>query len=332
MADTYDAILGVLLQETGGNNNSWGTNANDFVFKILARAIAGTATHTDTSGTVNLDDVTPPAGLREDVDMIHNFTGTLVGDLTVEVPALSKVWIFRNNTSGSYFLYVKTNGGTAVQVPQGTTKILLCDGTNVKRLDEKEVGDLVHTAKATVGSGTLQCDGSSLLRTAYPDLYTAIGTTWGAVDGTHFSLPDFVTDNRFLRAAGGSLAVATTQTDQNLAHTHNVTGTLTAGTLAVDSGGAHTHTITDSGHTHTDTYNTFTAGSSFQQYTGGIGLTVNNSSTTTGSATTGISINSGGAHTHTVSGAPAVGTLTAASDGGTEARPNNAAVLICIKY
>jgi microcystin-dependent protein len=34
------------------------------------------------------------------------------------------------------------------------------------------------------------CYGQSLLRTSYPDLFTAIGTTFGAADGTHFSLPD----------------------------------------------------------------------------------------------------------------------------------------------
>lgn len=34
------------------------------------------------------------------------------------------------------------------------------------------------------------CDGSSLLRTAYPDLFTVIGITYGNVDSTHFNLPD----------------------------------------------------------------------------------------------------------------------------------------------
>jgi len=36
----------------------------------------------------------------------------------------------------------------------------------------------------------LTCDGSSLLRTDYPDLFTVIGTTYGAADGTHFNIPD----------------------------------------------------------------------------------------------------------------------------------------------
>lgn len=35
------------------------------------------------------------------------------------------------------------------------------------------------------------CDGRSLLRTAYAELFTAIGTNYGNVDSTHFNVPDF---------------------------------------------------------------------------------------------------------------------------------------------
>ena len=36
----------------------------------------------------------------------------------------------------------------------------------------------------------LLCDGSSLLRVDYPDLFAVIGTIYGAADSVHFSLPD----------------------------------------------------------------------------------------------------------------------------------------------
>jgi microcystin-dependent protein len=39
-------------------------------------------------------------------------------------------------------------------------------------------------------SGYLLCYGQSLVRADYADLFTAIGTTYGAADGTHFNLPD----------------------------------------------------------------------------------------------------------------------------------------------
>lgn len=53
---------------------------------------------------------------------------------------------------------------------------------------------------AAAPSGWLLCDGTSYLRTAFPTLFTAIGTAYGAMDGTHFNVPDLRW--QFLRGAG----------------------------------------------------------------------------------------------------------------------------------
>lgn len=42
----------------------------------------------------------------------------------------------------------------------------------------------------TCPRGSLTANGTSYLRTTYPNLYAAIGTNFGSVDGTHFSVPD----------------------------------------------------------------------------------------------------------------------------------------------
>lgn len=39
--------------------------------------------------------------------------------------------------------------------------------------------------------GWLLCNGDSLLRTDYPALFAELGTQWGAVDSTHFNIPDY---------------------------------------------------------------------------------------------------------------------------------------------
>lgn len=52
-------------------------------------------------------------------------------------------------------------------------------------------GHIKQSGRSTADPGYLVCDGTSLVRADYPDLYAAIGTTYGAADGTHFSLPDF---------------------------------------------------------------------------------------------------------------------------------------------
>lgn len=51
-------------------------------------------------------------------------------------------------------------------------------------------GEIRLFAFTAVPAGWLRCEAQSLLRADYPDLFTAIGTTFGSADGTHFALPD----------------------------------------------------------------------------------------------------------------------------------------------
>lgn len=53
------------------------------------------------------------------------------------------------------------------------------------------VGEIKTYAGVTVPNGWLVCDGSAISRTDYPLLFDAIGTLWGAGDGsTTFNLPN----------------------------------------------------------------------------------------------------------------------------------------------
>lgn len=51
-------------------------------------------------------------------------------------------------------------------------------------------GAIIAFAGATAPTGWLECAGQSVLRATYPNLFTAIGTVFGALDGSSFSLPD----------------------------------------------------------------------------------------------------------------------------------------------
>lgn len=53
------------------------------------------------------------------------------------------------------------------------------------------VGSIVLWPAAAPPADWLTCDGASLLRSAYPALFAVLGTTYGAADGMHFSLPDY---------------------------------------------------------------------------------------------------------------------------------------------
>jgi len=53
------------------------------------------------------------------------------------------------------------------------------------------IGEIVPFAgSSNPNTNWLYCDGSSLLRSAYPDLFTVIGTVYGSVDSSHFNIPD----------------------------------------------------------------------------------------------------------------------------------------------
>lgn len=128
----------------------------------------------------------------------------------------------------------------------------------------------------------------------------AIPSGWALCDGTS-GTPDL--RNRFVVGAGQDYVVGATGgantktlTEANLpAHTHTITATTA-------SAGDHTHTITDPGHRHTIGPSTEGSGGS----AGFNGSFWNTSQTSLN--TTGITINSAGAHTHTI-------TATAASVG-----------------
>lgn len=54
-------------------------------------------------------------------------------------------------------------------------------------------GDLKATARAAAPTGWLMCDGAAVSRTTYADLFAAIGTAYGAGDGTTtFNLPNLI--------------------------------------------------------------------------------------------------------------------------------------------
>lgn len=118
-------------------------------------------------------------------------------------------------------------------------------------------GSLTAYAGSTAPTGWLLCYGQAVSRTTYASLFTAIGTAYGAGDGsTTFNLPDLRgravagLDNM-----GGSDAARLTW--------QNVLGTVGVSSTTVDSGEekhtlsaaesgvpAHSHGITDPGHSH----------------------------------------------------------------------------------
>ena len=70
-----------------------------------------------------------------------------------------------------------------------------------------KAGTIVPFGGSTTPSGYLQCNGAAVSRTTYADLFAAIGTTWGAGDGsTTFNVPNF-TNAKMINSTATTLGV-----------------------------------------------------------------------------------------------------------------------------
>lgn len=140
---------------------------------------------------------------------------------------------------------------------------------------------------------------------------------WLLNTGT-IQLPDLTTSGRYRRSRSSGTAIGQTQADQNQAHTHTTSGT-------TNDPGNHTHGVTDPTHRHTEqAHSGGGGGASGVKLETAVDLTTALTNTVSDFAATGISINAAGSHTHTVTG-------TAASSGGTEARPLTIIFMTCVK-
>ena len=98
---------------------------------------------------------------------------------------------------------------------------------------------------ATVPTGWLLCDGSSLVRTTYPGLFAAIGTSWGAPDGVNFNIPDL--RGRFLRGTSGTSTNDPDCATRGVPSGSLVSGCNAVGTFQADALASHSHTTTVQG-------------------------------------------------------------------------------------
>lgn len=147
-----------------------------------------------------------------------------------------------------------------------------------------KVGKVEMLAHSTPDAGWYLCNGAAKSRTGFPELFAAIGTTYGAGDGsTTFNLPN-LTDRFAMGNTPGASGGANTD---DLTHTHDTSS------LAISSAGSHSHSEGSAGsHSHSAGYN------GGHNHGGATGYESNGSAV----ATAGSDLNlSGAPHYHTIS-------------------------------
>ncbi|CAF3424210.1 unnamed protein product [Rotaria sp. Silwood2] len=167
------------------------------------------------------------------------------------------------------------------------------------------VGTIVAFAGKTPPSRWLWCDGSEIPRAQYSALFDVIQNSFGSdISSTNFKLPDLTA--KFLLgqslmpgsnfATGGSSIITLTE-NQLPSHKHGT------GTITIESSGSHIHNVTDPGHDHGG----FTGSAPGSTGNSGQGGKLNSAPAGTHNhniiaGKTGITINSAGDHSHSVSG------------------------------
>jgi hypothetical protein len=147
--DTLDGLSNQQLQLTesfvvvsNGINgySSFGYGQSiQFFFTFLSKVVTG--------GTVTLTSA-------EASNIIQEYSGTLVSNCNVVLPSTVQLYSVNNLTTGSYNLTFKTSasGGATYTLPQNTTALLICDGTNVYTATSASVSTVTQL---TLGNGSL---------------------------------------------------------------------------------------------------------------------------------------------------------------------------------
>jgi hypothetical protein len=267
MPSLYSPNLKIELMATGEKSGQWGTVTNDNLQNALEAAIVGesTVTFAGADETLALGDSTAPQAARS---LKLTLTGLFAGTRTLNLPAIKKSYLIKNNSSGgdanNVIIKVTSSAGTTVTIPTGRTVFVYVDSVNVveafNHFDSLSIGQLA-TALA-VGSGgtgrTTLASGGLVLGAGTSAVNTLVGTSVGQIpqwDGSTWatgSLPaggvTSVTASSPLASSGGgtpnlsltgTVAVANGGTGQ--------TGTPTNGQLLIGNGSGFTRSTISAG-------------------------------------------------------------------------------------
>lgn len=172
MPATYTTSLRLVKPATG--DTGWGTTVNGGLTDLVDFSVAGTASITMTAADYTLSNNN--GATDEARAMVLNLAGSPGAARNVICPAVSKVYIVYNNTTGGYAQTVKTASGTGVSVRNGTTAILRCDGTNVVSIITFDaLSPITSEGDLIVGSGAYAATRLAIGANGY--ILTSNGTT-----------------------------------------------------------------------------------------------------------------------------------------------------------
>ena len=158
MASTW-SDLKIQLMATGENTTTWGSITNANLGIAIEDAITGSVDVSFTGSNVTL--AASNSTVAQDFRNLRlNLTGTGLGALTgLTVPNIEKVYIVNNGLSDSVQITSGTGANGTATIPNGTTSIVFCTGSNkvanvIDYLPSLSLGTPLPVSSGGTGSNT----------------------------------------------------------------------------------------------------------------------------------------------------------------------------------
>ncbi len=298
-----------IVPNTGDLSGAWGTSALNPNFQSIDTLFGGVtqiSLSSATSITLSVPATTgvwPGGNPSQSMNAMIRFSGAQTGSATITF-TLPGFYIIDNQCTGTSFIALKPAivTGKVIGAIPGKKCHVFYDGTDMDYVNMPDPGSPLdlHINTTTLPPWMTACsvapylvkDGSIYSSSLYPALAQLLGSTFGGNGVTTFGVPD--------ERARARIGVDTVQAASG-ATSGRVTFAIAGftGSLLGAAGGdqrlqTHSHGITDPGHTHTATYSTPLYPGSNMTLGGGWAATGQDTTLTTNSATTRITINTSG--------------------------------------
>lgn len=247
MASIYDWSLISANNATADSDINWSegqapSTVNDSARVMMSRVkallndLGGVQAATGSANAIAVATASSFTSLANGRRISFRATNTNTGTATLNVNTLGAKVIVKITAYGEAILAGGEIQSTGIyeavyctHLNGGSGAWLLLNPSNIEAIPP---GAVMSFFGPDVPAGWLRCTGLEVSRTEYARLFSAIGTTWGAGNGTTtFNIPDG--RSRFLRGASPVHDFGTAQEDTIRSHTH--TGTTSSNT--------HTHNL-----------------------------------------------------------------------------------------
>lgn len=170
MASTYSTNLRLELQATGEHRNIWGASANT-VFNLIEEAISGYVAVAMADANVTLS--ANNGASDQSRHMVVKLTGANTAVRTVTIPAVEKLYLIENGTTGGYAITI-SNGLTTASIPASGTMLVWTNGNTIYRSRNLAYTSAIDITEGGTGATTAADARTALGLDAMTECFTGV--------------------------------------------------------------------------------------------------------------------------------------------------------------